>query len=369
MDGHDGGGHDGFGHGGHADMGHGHGHGMSDLDATGHGHGVGDADAFAHSGHITAEALMVSHSHCHGAGWGDTFGHFSMDSSHGFHHGPDFGGINGEAEGRKAFRNKLEKAKIDPRRTFFGAHVVGHGYSETTRIFANLAKANGLVRVCDTVGNFNPVDLMVMELTDWNKYVGPFNRKFPTGGWYKGANGLTTIWKQYWQVGTQRPWWDPFGRVKYNRLKATYLEVSIVTWYYSDIGDYETRIDINVMSTPVLDPVADVMDRLGPLARRGLRGHVVEVADPAEELFPYAGRTEFTDPESGMKLTAGRAETLKDDYARAYAARRESLADNLRHLGWSFITHRTDRLASEALVAVHAYLSGLPAMKTEGIGR
>ena len=118
-----------------------------------------------------------------------------------------------------------------------------------------------------------------------------------------------------------------------------------------------------------LDPVADVMERLGPLARRGLRGHVVEVADPSEELFPYAGRTEFTDPESGRKLTAGRAETLKDDYARAYVARRDSLADNLRHLGWSFVTHRTDRLASEALVAVHAYLSGMPAMKTEGVGR
>ena len=28
-----------------------------------------------------------------------------------------------------------------------------------------------------------------------------------------------------------------------------------------------------------------------------------------------------------------------------------------------------DRLASEALVAVHAYLSGMPAMKAEGIGR
>ena len=118
-----------------------------------------------------------------------------------------------------------------------------------------------------------------------------------------------------------------------------------------------------------LDPVADVMERLGPLARRGLRGHVVEVADPSEELFPYAGRTEFTDPESGRKLTAGRAETLKDDYARAYVARRDSLADNLRHLGWSFVAHRTDRLASEALVAVHMYLSGMPAMKTEARGR
>nr|WP_314085469.1 DUF58 domain-containing protein [uncultured Shinella sp.] len=118
-----------------------------------------------------------------------------------------------------------------------------------------------------------------------------------------------------------------------------------------------------------LDPVEDVMNRLGPLARRGLRGHVVEIADPAEETFPYAGRTEFTDPESGQKLTAGRAETLKDDYARAYIARRETLADNLRHLGWSFVPHRTDRLASEALVAVHMYLSGMPAMKTEGRGR
>ncbi|UDF28602.1 UNVERIFIED_ORG: DUF58 domain-containing protein [Roseateles sp. XES5] len=114
-----------------------------------------------------------------------------------------------------------------------------------------------------------------------------------------------------------------------------------------------------------LDPVADVMDRLGPLARRGLRGHVIEIADPAEEMFPYAGRTEFTDPESGQKLTAGRAETLKDDYARAYFARRETLADSLRHLGWSFIAHRTDRLASEALVSVHAYLSGMPALKAE----
>ncbi|CAK7257138.1 DUF58 domain-containing protein [Shinella yambaruensis] len=118
-----------------------------------------------------------------------------------------------------------------------------------------------------------------------------------------------------------------------------------------------------------LDPVEDVMQRLAPLARRGLRGHVVEIADPAEETFPYVGRTEFTDPESGQKLTAGRAETLKDDYARAYVARRETLADNLRHLGWSFVPHRTDRLASEALVAVHMYLSGMPAMRTEGRGR
>jgi uncharacterized protein (DUF58 family) len=115
-----------------------------------------------------------------------------------------------------------------------------------------------------------------------------------------------------------------------------------------------------------LDDADNVMARLGPLARRGLRGHVVEIADPAEETFPYSGRTEFTDPETGSRLTAGRAESIRDDYQRAYLARRDSLGQSLRHLGWSFVTHRTDHLASEALVAVHIHLSGMPARATHG---
>ncbi|MDO9414828.1 DUF58 domain-containing protein [Pararhizobium sp.] len=115
-----------------------------------------------------------------------------------------------------------------------------------------------------------------------------------------------------------------------------------------------------------LDPADAIMQRLGPIARRGLRGHVIEIADPAEEVFPYAGRTEFVDPETGEKLTAGRAETVRDDYRRAYVARRDNLGESLRHLGWSFIVHRTDHLASEALVAVHMYLSGMPAKATHG---
>jgi uncharacterized protein (DUF58 family) len=115
-----------------------------------------------------------------------------------------------------------------------------------------------------------------------------------------------------------------------------------------------------------LDDADNVMARLGPLARRGLRGHVVEIADPAEETFPYSGRTEFTDPETGSRLTAGRAESIRDDYQRAYLARRDSLGQSLRHLGWSFVTHRTDHLASEALVAVHTHLSGMPARATHG---
>lgn len=106
-----------------------------------------------------------------------------------------------------------------------------------------------------------------------------------------------------------------------------------------------------------LDPAEDIIARLSPLSKRGLRGHVIAIADPAEEDFPYLGRTEFSDPETGEKFTAGRAETLRDDYRQAFAANRETLSKALRHMGWSYVQHTTSHLASEALVAAHLYLS------------
>jgi len=116
-----------------------------------------------------------------------------------------------------------------------------------------------------------------------------------------------------------------------------------------------------------LDDATTIMDRISPLARRGLGGHVVEIADPAEESFPYSGRTEFTDPETGAKLVSGRAETVREDYQRAYLARRDTLGQSLRAMGWNFVYHSTDHLASEALVAVHMYLSGMPAKAMRGV--
>ena len=59
------------------------------------------------------------------------------------------------------------------------------------------------------------------------------------------------------------------------------------------------------------------------------------------------------DPETGLKLTAGRAELLGTDYRNLYLARRETLAAWAKRLGWSYTVNHTDRVASEALVKVH----------------
>jgi uncharacterized protein (DUF58 family) len=115
-----------------------------------------------------------------------------------------------------------------------------------------------------------------------------------------------------------------------------------------------------------LEPVPDVLAALQPLSRRGLRGHAVEIADPAEETFPYAGRVEFSDPATGAKFLSGRSEALQEEYRTVYFARRDSLREGLRHMGWNFVAHNTSRPASEALVAVHMYLSGQPGRAEQG---
>lgn len=112
-----------------------------------------------------------------------------------------------------------------------------------------------------------------------------------------------------------------------------------------------------VLFSDFLQPFDELTALLDQLTRRGVRAHLVEVADPAEETFPYAGRTEFRDPETGATLVAGRAETYAEDYRRLYIARRETLSDFCTRLGWSYTVHRTDRPATEALSRLHDALS------------
>ena len=87
---------------------------------------------------------------------------------------------------------------------------------------------------------------------------------------------------------------------------------------------------------------------------------MVQIVDPVEETFPYTGRVEFRDPETGEKFTAGNAETLKIEYEAEIAMRSEAMRQSTNKLGWSFTRHHTDKLASEALVKLHTHLGERP---------
>jgi len=145
---------------------------------------------------------------------------------------------------------------------------------------------------------------------------------------------------------------DPFAARNGAERLAQYVSHAEPDADRPDLTPIRRFCDV-VLASDFLDPPEETMRWLDPLTRTGVRVHLIEVADPAEEAFPYAGRTEFHDPETGERLTFGRAETLGDDYRKLYLARREELTRWCKKLGWSYTVNHTDRLASEALLRVH----------------
>ena len=111
-----------------------------------------------------------------------------------------------------------------------------------------------------------------------------------------------------------------------------------------------------VLIGDLLDPIEEIEATAARIAGSGARGHLVQIVDPAEETFPFAGRTEFLDPETGERITAGRAETWGQAYRARLAAHRDALRALAARLGWTFLIHHTDRSAAEPLLALHARL-------------
>ena len=109
-----------------------------------------------------------------------------------------------------------------------------------------------------------------------------------------------------------------------------------------------------VLLSDLWSPLPDFHHILAQLSATGAHGHAVQIVDPAEEAFPYAGRIEFVEPEGGGSITAGRAETWRNDYQALLATHRAGLRAETDRLGWTFAIHRTDRPASEFLLALHA---------------
>src|SRR6185369_12865913 len=108
-----------------------------------------------------------------------------------------------------------------------------------------------------------------------------------------------------------------------------------------------------VLLSDLWSEIGDLRRTITQLSGNGARGHVVQIVDPAEETFPYWGRVEFVEPEGGGRITAGRAETWRTDYAERVRRHRTEIRAETDRLGWSFAIHRTDRTASELLLALH----------------
>jgi uncharacterized protein (DUF58 family) len=150
----------------------------------------------------------------------------------------------------------------------------------------------------------------------------------------------------------------PTTRRPPSRLLAEHLAAEAAHLPLARFPDAEAlgRDGMLILLSDFLDPLDEIETALAPLAEIGLKLHLVEILDPAEEELPYAGRTEFRPSEGGAPFLAGRAETLRVAYAERLAAHREGVADLARRFGASLLHHRTDHAAELALLALSAHL-------------
>jgi uncharacterized protein (DUF58 family) len=113
-----------------------------------------------------------------------------------------------------------------------------------------------------------------------------------------------------------------------------------------------------VLVSDFLDPIPEQRRSWTMLAEAGLKGHIVQIADPAEETLPFDGRNEFLGLDTASTYLARKTESLRERYVTAYANHRQQLRDLARSLGWTFTVHRTDEAPTRCLLPLYAHVSG-----------
>ncbi|WP_101340123.1 DUF58 domain-containing protein [Cereibacter azotoformans] len=91
-------------------------------------------------------------------------------------------------------------------------------------------------------------------------------------------------------------------------------------------------------------------------ADRDVRGALLQVLDPAEEAFPFDGRTIFESMGGSLRHETLRAGDLRTRYLERLAQRKDRLATLARASGWHYHCHHTGQGALPALLWLYRAL-------------
>lgn len=114
-----------------------------------------------------------------------------------------------------------------------------------------------------------------------------------------------------------------------------------------------------VMLSDFLGPEAALREAMLRAADAGCRGALLQVLDPVEEAFPFAGRIVFESMGRSLRHETREARGLRARYLGALEDRRARLAETCRAIGWSFSTHHTGTPAQVALLWLYQALGTL----------
>jgi uncharacterized protein (DUF58 family) len=160
------------------------------------------------------------------------------------------------------------------------------------------------------------------------------------------------------RVGLAQPDHPPrAGRAQAERL-ALALGALTATQEHAapDLGSLPPGSHVVLFSDFLGDP-APIEAALNLAASRNLRGLLVQVLDPAEEGFPFDGRTRFESMSGHLSFETLRAGDLRAAYRDRLAARKDLLSGLARNAGWQFTTLHTDSPAATGLSWLYHALS------------
>lgn len=113
-----------------------------------------------------------------------------------------------------------------------------------------------------------------------------------------------------------------------------------------------------VFLSDFLGDLSGVEAALGRAADRGVKGALLQVLDPAEEEFPFDGRTIFESMTGSLRHETQQAGELRGRYLARLAERKDRLTHLARAVGWHFSTHHTGGPAQSALLWLYRALEG-----------
>lgn len=113
-----------------------------------------------------------------------------------------------------------------------------------------------------------------------------------------------------------------------------------------------------VFLSDFLGKLEPVETTLAAAAERGVRGALLQVLDPAEEEFPFDGRTIFESMSGSLRHETQSAGDLRGRYLQRLAERKDRLAELAGAVGWHYHCHHTGQAAQSALLWAYQALEG-----------
>lgn len=114
-----------------------------------------------------------------------------------------------------------------------------------------------------------------------------------------------------------------------------------------------------VLVSDWLDPLDNIEAMIRHYASGGVRGHLVQVLDPAEEDLPFDGHVKFEGLETEGQHTIRRVEGVRTAYGARLAAQKEGLQRLTRATDWTVHLHRTDKSPQTVLLSLYLAMADL----------